>query len=218
MSVHDLLRENDERFRALAHGFGADDWARPSLCGRWTNHEVLAHLVVGLSASLRSVIAEMLRHRGSFDSANAAMARTLAAVRAPAELLDDYQRLSAGHGGWAATFPRACSSATTSRMNSTWSSHWSGEPEIAPDVLVAVLNTQVAVPNPFVPAFRNSRGLRLRATDTAWSHGERGPVVEGRAAELVSVLGGRPKTLPRLVGDGVAVLESRLSLPTRTAG
>ena len=103
-------------------------------------------------------------------------------------------------------------------MNSTWSSHWSGSREIAPDVLVAVLNTQVAVPNPFVPAFRNSRGLRLRATDTAWTHGERGPVVEGRAAELVSVLGSRPKALPRVVGDGVAVLESRLSLPTRTAG
>ena len=72
--------------------------------------------------------------------------------------------------------------------------------------------------HPFVPAFRNSRGLRLRATDAAWSRGERGPVVEGRAAELVSVLGSRSKALPRLVGDGVAVLESRLSLPTRTAG
>ena len=92
------------------------------------------------------------------------------------------------------------------------------EPEIPSDALVAVLNTQVAVPNPFVPAFRNARGLRLRATDAAWSHGERGPVVEGRAAELVSVLGNRPKVLPRLVGDGVAVLASRLSFPTRTAG
>ena len=57
----------------------------------------------------------------------------------------------------------------------------------------------------------------VRAT-SRWSHGERGPLVEGRAAELVSVLGNRPKPLPRLVGDGVAVLESRLSLPTRTAG
>ena len=66
----------------------------PSLCERWSNHEVLAHLVVGLSASLRSVVGEMLRHRGSFDSANAAMARTLAAVRSPADLLDDYERLS----------------------------------------------------------------------------------------------------------------------------
>ena len=77
MSVHDLLRENDERFRALAHGFGADDWARPSLCECWTNHEVLAHLVVGLSASLRSVIGRdapspwLVRQRERGDGANA---------------------------------------------------------------------------------------------------------------------------------------------------
>ena len=218
MSVHDLLRENDERFRALAHGFGADDWARPSLCECWTNHEVLAHLVVGLSASLRSVIGEMLRHRGSFDSANAAMARTLAAVRAPAELLDDYERLSHQPRGMGRYFPSRLflGDHVTHELDMVFALE--REAEIAPDVLVAVLNTQVAVPNPFVPAFRNSRGLRLRATDAAWSHGERGPVVEGRAADLVSVLGSRPKALPCLVGDGVAVLESRLSLPTRTAG
>ena len=83
MSVHELLRANDERFRALAQGFSAEDWSRPSQCERWSNHEVLAHLVVGLSASLRSVVGAILRHRGSFDSANAENARTLAAVRSP---------------------------------------------------------------------------------------------------------------------------------------
>jgi len=91
------------------------------------------------------------------------------------------------------------------------------QPEIPSDAVVVVLNTQVAVPNPFVPAFRNSRGLRLRATDVRWSHGERGPVADGRAAELVSVLGNRPMMLPRLSGDGAAVLASRLSVPTRMA-
>ena len=218
MSVRDLLRENDVRFRALAHGFSADDWLCPSLCERWTNHEVLAHLVVGLSASLHSVVGAMVGHRGSFDSANAEMARTLAAVRSPAELLDDYERLSHQPRGMGRYFPSRLflGDHVTHELDMVFA--LDREPEIEPDVLVAVLNTQVAVPNPFVPAFRNSRGLRLRATDAAWSHGERGPLVEGRAAELVSVLGNRPKALPRLVGDGVAVLESRLSLPTRTAG
>jgi hypothetical protein len=77
--------------------------------------------------------------------------------------------------------------------------------------VVAVLNTQVALPNPFVPAFRNSRGLRLRATDVDWAHGGRGPLVEGRGAELVSVLGNRPRMLPALRGDGVELLASRVS-------
>ena len=218
MSVRDLLRENDVRFRALAHGFSADDWLCPSLCERWTNHAVLAHLVVGLSASLHSVVGAMVGHRGSFDSANAEMARTLAAVRSPAELLDDYERLSHQPRGMGRYFPSRLflGDHVTHELDMVFA--LDREPEIEPDVLVAVLNTQVAVPNPFVPAFRNSRGLRLRATDAEWSHGERGPLVEGRTAELVSVLGNRPKPLPRLVGDGVAVLESRLSLRTRTAG
>jgi hypothetical protein len=74
-----------------------------------------------------------------------------------------------------------------------------------------VLNTQVSVPNSFVPAFRNSRGLRLTATDVGWTHGARGPIVGGLAAGLVSVLGDRPAMLARLGGDGVEVLASRLS-------
>ena len=65
---------------------------------------------------------------------------------------------------------------------------------------IAVLNTQVSLPNPFVPAFRNSRGLRLTAADADWTHGERGPIVRGPAADLA-----------RLDGDGVDVLASRVS-------
>lgn len=30
MSVYELLRANDERFRALAHGFSAEDWSCPT--------------------------------------------------------------------------------------------------------------------------------------------------------------------------------------------
>jgi uncharacterized protein (TIGR03083 family) len=218
MSARELLRENDERFSAVARGFSGDDWSRPSLCERWTNHEVLAHLVVGLSASLRSVTGAMLRHRGSFDSANAEMATALAALRTPADLLDDFARLIRDPRGMGRYFPSRLflGDHVTHELDMVLALGL--EPRIPSAVLVAVLNTQVAVPNPFVPAFKNSRGLRLRATDFGWSHGKRGPVVEGRAAELVSVLGNRPMMVPRLSGDGAAVLASRLSFPTRTAG
>jgi uncharacterized protein (TIGR03083 family) len=218
MSVRELLRDNDERLCAVARGFSDDDWSRLSMCERWTNHEVLAHLVVGLSAPLRAVTAAMLRHRGSFDSANAEMATTLAAVRSAAELLDDFERLSREPRGLGRYFPSRLflGDHVTHELDMVFA--LGREPQIRPEVLIAVLKTQVAAPNPFVPAFRNARGLRLRATDAAWSHGERGPVVEGRAAELVSVLGNRPMMVPRLSGDGAAVLASRLSFPTRMAG
>lgn len=218
MSVRELLRRNDERFRAYARDLSADDWSKASLCERWSNHEVLAHIVVGLRVPLRSVVGATVRHRGSFDAANAEMAALLAQTRAPHELLDDFERLSRAPRGTGRYFPAPLflGDHVTHELDIVLALGLT--PNIAADALVAVLNTQVAVPNPFVPAFRNSRRLRLRATDVPWRHGEHGPIVEGGAAELVSVLGSRPKALPRLHGDGVAVLESRLSPMTRTGG
>ena len=219
MSVRDLLRSNDERFRAVADGITADDWRRPSLCEVWSNHDVLAHLVVGAGTPAGVVAAEMVRHTGSFDRANAAMARSLAAKLSPAELLDEFAHLSRRPRGLGRYFPARLllGDHVTHELDILFALE--REPSIPSEAAVAVLNTQVALPNPFVPAFRNSRGLRLVATDADWTHGEKGPVVEGRAVELISVLGNRPRVLPLLRGDGVEVLASRLSQrPIRRAG
>ena len=211
MSTRELLRANDARFCALAGGFSDDEWSQPSLCESWTNHDVLAHLVVGCSAGAFAVTAEMLRHRGSFDRANAVLACALAATRSPAELLEDFARLTERPRGLGRYFPLPLflGDRITHELDMIFA--LGREPTIPAGGLVAVLNTQVSVPNPFVPAFRNSRGLRLSATDAEWAHGVAGPTVRGRAAELVSVLGNRPAMLGRLEGDGVDLLASRVS-------
>ena len=172
---------------------------------------MLAHLVVGYGAGPGVVASEMLRHSGSFDRANAALARSLAATRSPGELLDDFGRLTGRPRGLGRYFPPRLllGDHITHELDILFALN--REPAIPVGALVAVLNTQVAVPNPFVPAFRNSRGLRLIATDADWTRGERGAIVRGRAADLVSVLGNRPAMLPSLAGDGVEVLASRVS-------
>lgn len=78
--------------------------------------------------------------------------------------------------------------------------------------LAAVLNTQVQIPNPFIPSRAWAHGLSLRADDLDWNHGE-GRSVTGTAAHLASVLAGRPWALQYLGGDGVEVLRQRLSGP-----
>jgi uncharacterized protein (TIGR03083 family) len=219
MSVRNLLRSNDERFRALADGFSDDDWSRPSLCDGWSNHDVLAHLVIGCRAGPGVIAAEMLCHGGSFDRANAAIARSLAASCGPAELLGEFERLVERPRGLGRYFPRSLllGDHVTHELDILFA--LDREPSIPARAAIAVLNTQVAVPNPFVPAFRNSRGLRLVATDVDWTHGEQGPVVRGRAVELISVLGNRPRMLPALLGDGIDVLAERVSRPPiRRAG
>jgi uncharacterized protein (TIGR03083 family) len=211
VSTRDLLRANDARFHTLAAGFTAEEWSAPSLCDGWSNHDVLAHLVIGCCKGAAAVTVEILRRGGSFDCANAAMARSLAATRCPADLLDDFGRLSIRPRGLGRYFPRRLllGDHITHELDMLFA--LGRESAIPADSLVAVLNTQVSVPNPFVPAFRNGRGLRVIATDAGWSHGERGPIVRGLAAELVSVLGNRPAMLTRLDGDGVDVLASRVS-------
>ena len=163
MSVRDLLRSNDERFRALAAGLLHDEWTRPSLCDAWSNHDVLAHLVVGYGSGAGVTAGEILRHGGSFDRANAAMACSLAADRSPAELLDEFGRLMYRPRGLGRIFPPRLllGDHITHELDILFAID--REPDIAGEAVVAVLNTQVALPNPFVPAFRNSRGLRLRA-------------------------------------------------------
>jgi uncharacterized protein (TIGR03083 family) len=210
MSARDRLRVNDIRFQAMAETFSAEEWARPSLCDSWSNHDVLAHLVVGYSAAATAVVAGMRCHSWSFDRANAAMARSLAASRTPLQLLDDFDRLTQRPQGLGRYFPPQLllGDHITHELDILFA--LGREPAIPADALVAVLNTQVHVPNPFVPAYRNSRGLRLVATDADWTHGQ-GRLVRGPAAELVSVLGNREAMLGRLDGDGVGTLASRLS-------
>jgi uncharacterized protein (TIGR03083 family) len=219
MSVRDLLRSNDERFRSMAGSLSEDEWSQPSLCDDWSNHDVLAHLVIGYRAGPGVIATEMLCHAGSFDRANAALARSLAASRDPAELLDEFERLIERPRALGRYFPRRLllGDHITHELDIVFA--LDRAPSIPADAAISVLNTQVAVPNPFVPAFRNSRGLRLMATDTDWTHGEQGPIVRGRAVELISVLGNRPRMLPLLSGDGVDLLASRLSpRPCRKAG
>jgi uncharacterized protein (TIGR03083 family) len=217
MSAGELLRANDLRFVAVAATLSPEDWAAPSLCDAWSNHDVLAHLVIGYRTGLGVMAAEMVG-RGSFNGANAELARALAATSGPDDLLGEYARLVDRPRGMGRYFPRRLllGDHVTHELDILLA--LGREPAIPADVLIAVMKTQVALPNPFVPAYSNGRGTRLVATDADWTHGD-GPTVSGRAADLVSVLGDRPAALPRLSGDGVPVLQNRvLSRRTRTAG
>lgn len=207
------LRDNDLRFLDFARELSDADWMRPSLCTGWTNHEVLAHLVVGYRISAGVLAAAMIRDRGSFDRANARLARSLAAQRNPRELIDDFSALTLARRGLGRVFPRRLLLGDHVIHELDITQALGMDSTVAPDALTAVLNTQVRVPNPFVPAAARARDLALRATDIGWSHGDADPEVAGIAADLASVLAGRPHALDRLHGDGVPTLRSRLRRP-----
>jgi uncharacterized protein (TIGR03083 family) len=206
---HELLRANDLRFLAVARGLSDRDWSRRSLCSEWTNHDVLAHLVVGCQVSPRTIALEMIRHRGSFDRSNTGLARSLAAVRTPAELIDEFAALIDRPRGLGRVFPRRLLLGDHVIHELDIVLPLGFQPTVDPSVLAAVLQTQVRVPNPFVPAAARARGLRLLATDSDWTHGEAARSVSGASAHLASALAGRRWALDQLAGDGVALLRDR---------
>jgi uncharacterized protein (TIGR03083 family) len=206
----DLLYHNDIRFIEWAGDLSAADWAQPSLCAAWTNHDVLAHLVIGCSVAPTAIIAAMRAQHGSFDEANAELARRLAGRRSPTDLIDDYTRLIATPQGIGRVFPKRLLLGDHVIHELDIGFALDRPSGVEPAQLAAVLNTQVRVPNPFVPAAARSRNLRLQATDVAWRHGSAGPLVTGTGAHLASALAGRPWALRHLSGDGVAVLRRRL--------
>jgi uncharacterized protein (TIGR03083 family) len=208
-AAHKRLRANDLRFLTIARGLSDRDWSQRSLCSEWTNHDVLAHLVVGCRVSPRTVALEMVRHRGSFDRSNAALARSLATGRTPAELIDDLAALIDQPHGLGRVFPRRLLLGDHVIHELDIVLPLGLQPTVDPSVLAAVLKTQVRVPNPFVPAAARARGLCLHATDADWSYGNGGHCVSGKAAHLASVLAGRSWALDHLTGVGVPALRDR---------
>jgi uncharacterized protein (TIGR03083 family) len=203
------MRDNDIRFLTVARSLCRCDWSRRSLCSEWTNHDVLAHLVIGYGASPRAVALDLVRHRGSFDRSNAGLAHRLAAERTPGELIDDFAALIDRPRGLGRVFPRRLLLGDHVIHELDIVLPLGLQPTIETIAITAVLETQVRVPNPFVPAAARARGLRLRATDVDWTHGVSGPWVAGKAAHLASVLAGRRWALDLLTGDGVTALRSR---------
>ena len=214
-----LLSRGDHRFAQLAHHLDHHQWAAPSLCSEWTNHEVLAHLVVGYSTPIGSIAQSMLGRRGNFDATNTALARELAATRCPAALLDDFDQLHRHPRGIGRLFPSSLmlGDHVVHELDIVFAL---GRPSTIPvETLTTVLNTEVRIPNPFVPARRRSQGLHLQATDTPWEH--RGDptsrlLVRGAAADLASVLAGRPT--PCLASPAQASTPCAPGSPTRTSG
>lgn len=119
MSTRERLRANDVRFLAVAATLRPDEWAAQSLCTDWTNREILAHLVVGYSCAIGAFAAEMGRHRGAFNPANAALAREKGSSRTPPNCWPTLRGSSSALRASAGTSRVGCCSATTSPTSST---------------------------------------------------------------------------------------------------
>lgn len=179
------------------------DWAAPSLCAGWSVKDVVAHVISYEELGALGLLKRFAK--GRIVRANQVGVDEFAALT-PQQLLDflrDHLQprgLTAGFGGMIALVD-----GTVHHQDIRRALH---RPRDVPaDRLERIL--PVVPGNPRLGAGHRIRGLRLRATDIAWTRGD-GPEVTGPGEALLMAMTGRPAALADLDGPGLVTLAARL--------
>lgn len=191
----------------LLDDLSPQEWEHPSLCTGWRVRDVAAHLSLAQMGLGRALL-EAARARGSFDR----MVRTTAVRRAalPGDQLAAGIRAMVGQRKHAPGIT-SLEPLIDVLVHGQDIAVPLGRPRTMPVPAAAAAATRVWTMDwPMSRAFdarRRLRGLRLTATDTAWSAGE-GALVEGPVEALLMLLTGRDAGLDRLAGAGAARLSA----------
>ena len=179
-------------------------WAQPSLCGRWSVEEVVAHLTAAAGLGRLRWLRSVLGARFDFDLHNERrLVEQLGAT--PAETLARFRRV-----------------VTSTTAPSGHTAAWLGEVVVhAQDVrrplgLTRTPPTEVVTEvarfcagRDFTVSSRSAaRGLRLEATDGPFRTGA-GPLVTGTTLALTMAMAGRRAYCDDLTGPGAPVLRDR---------
>ena len=210
MSSDSVFRASAVERRAVADLLDTLDEAQlatASLCAGWDVRTVGAHLAGAVRPSVPALASALLRSGGNLHRANQLSARE--AARRPVAEIARTLRDNAG---------------------SRFSPPVVGARGPLTDVLVHAGDIRVPLGMPHEPALGHVRmsldfltggrpvgfvprgtlrGLRLVATDLAWSSGD-GATVSGRGIDLAMAVCGRSAVLDRLGGAGLPVLRHRL--------
>lgn len=179
------------------------DWEAPTLCTRWSVKDVVAHVISYEELGALGLLKRFAK--GRVVRANQVGVDEFADLT-PQQLLEflrghlQPRGLTAGFGGMIALVDGTIHHQDIRRAL--------GRPrEVPHDRLERVLSL---VPgNPRLGAGRRVKGLRLRATDVDWTHGD-GPEVTGPGEALLMAMSGRPAALADLGGPGHPTLAARL--------
>lgn len=179
-------------------------WARRSLCGRWTIEEVVAHLTAAANVGAVRWFASVLGARFDFDLHND---RRLAEYRGtgPAQTLERFRR-----------------SITNTKSAPGPIAAWLGEVIVhaqdirrplglprTPAVEAVTAVAHFYTRRDFTVESRSTiKGLRLEATDGPFASGE-GPLVSGTTVALTMAMAGRRDYCDDLTGPGVPTVLAR---------
>jgi len=212
MTDYDRLRYDElESISELAHGLSDDQWDHDTLCAGWRVRDVMSHMVLGYTTPMPSMIALLARYRFNVPKGSAEASVAYGSSHSPAQILAAFDsihrdrvrkgisRVIKTHEGF-----------VDHLVHQQDIRRPLGLPRVVPEErLLAALAVAPKLAG-FVGAKKRAAGLRLAATDVAWSHGD-GPEVRGPGEAILLALTGRPAVLEELSGDGVATLRERVA-------
>jgi uncharacterized protein (TIGR03083 family) len=193
--------------KTLADDLGnltAAQWDTPSLCGGWSVRDVLAHMTATARMTPPKFFGKMVGSGFNF----ARMTSSDIAAERGASTADTLARFTA----------EINSSSAPPGPNDSWLGETLVHSEdirrpldiahtYPTDAAVQVANFYKGS-NLLIGAKNRIAGVSLRATDTAWQHGE-GPEAAGPIMSLLLAMTGRRAALDELSGPGVEILRTR---------
>ncbi len=192
----------------LLASLSEEQLARQSLCAAWTVHEVGAHLVAFLRFGQLKIYLCMIACAGDFAPGNEWLAR-LYARRSAADLAGSLRR----HATARMTVPRSGYDPVLADLvlhDLDVRIPLAIDRVIPEDRLAVAFHHLTTGPSPGFAVGGRLSGLRFEAVDTGWTSGHGAPV-RGDAEAIVLAMAGRAAALPRLDGDGVAILSERMN-------
>ena len=197
-------------FRSLT----LEEWEEPSLCAGWRIRDVAAHLLIDEPVQARAVqrVLPMLVRGGfSVGRANAWWVEQNR-QRTPESITDCFLADSekrVGLLGHVLGPGVALRALVIHHQDMRRPLHRSRS--IPPERLLATLDALMTWKGTISIGSRDrARGLRFRALDLEWSHGD-GPEVRGSAEAIILGLAGRQAALVDLMGNGLEILRGRLA-------
>ena len=187
-------------------GLDEDQLQTRSLCDAWTVREVLGHLVMPLTGTVRGFLLQVVRARGSLNRASEAVAGELSRrpVRELTSLLRDNADL---HGKAPGVGPMGQMADGCVHLRDC-ARPLGLRDDVSLDDWRMVLDWVPSGVPGLVPR-RRLDGIRLVATDQEWSNGT-GREVTGPSEALAMAVTGRTVALNDLHGSGVDLLRQRL--------
>ena len=181
-----------------------DQWATASWCDGWTVQDTAGHVLAAAEQTPANFYKELIAAGFRFNVFAGRAARRIGAI-GPAELVRRLQ---------ARTTTTNHPPAPVMAMLGEIVVHGEdirrplGLKHRSPEAALVAVADSWKNSNLLIGAKRRIAGLRLRATDTEWAHGD-GPEVAGPLGALVLAMTGRKGAYSDLTGEGVAVLSSR---------